>query len=179
MATTQINQRASGAIQTGGMAQAPLKYLAFGLGTETYAMQIGYVKEVIQVESLTRVPLMPEFIRGVINLRGSVVPVLDLSIRFGQAPTEVARRTCISILQVPHDGGMVDLGIMVDNVSAVLDLSPSDIDAAPSFGKDPRAEFICGIGKHEGKFIILLDVERVLSAEEFSSLSQGQNGSSS
>ena len=122
------------------------QYLAFVLGGEPFAMAIRAVKEVIQYGSLTAVPLMPDFIRGVINLRGAVVPVVDLAVRFGRAPTVVARRTCIVILEVEHGGVLVDLGVTVDHVSEVLEIGASEIEPAPSFGSTLCPEFLAGVG---------------------------------
>ena len=150
------------------------QFLAFVLGGEAFAMDIRSIKEVIQYGSLTEVPLMPDFIRGVINLRGAVVPVIDLSVRFGRAVTDIARRTCIVILEVEHQDDTVELGIIVDNVSEVLEIGASEIEPAPAFGSTLRSEFLAGVGKVGGKFVILLDVNHVLSIEEMASLSSGQ-----
>jgi purine-binding chemotaxis protein CheW len=150
------------------------QYLAFMLGKETFAMDIRFIKEIIQYSSLTEVPLMPPFIRGVINLRGSVVPVIDLSVRFGRDTTNIAHRTCIVVLEVQNGEGTVVLGAIVDHVDEVLELAPSDIEAAPTFGSDLRPEFISGIGKVGGRFVILLDVNNVLSIEELASLASGR-----
>ena len=149
------------------------QYLAFVLGGEPFAMAIRAVKEVIQYGSLTAVPLMPDFIRGVINLRGAVVPVVDLAVRFGRAPTVVARRTCIVILEVEHGGVLVDLGVTVDHVSEVLEIGASEIEPAPSFGSTLRPEFLAGVGKVGGKFVLLLDVDHVLSIDEMAGLAHG------
>jgi len=155
-------------------AAARTQYLAFSSGGETYAMDIRSVREVIQYEGLTEVPLMPSFIRGVINLRGSVVPVIDLGIRLERAGTDVARRTCVVILEVPGADGPAVIGIMVDSVNEVLEIAPTEIDPAPSFGRDVRTEFISGVGKVGGRFVILLDVSHVLSIQDMASLSTGQ-----
>ena len=155
----------------GMAAEKKRQYLAFGLGGESFAMEIGYVKEVIQYGELTQVPLMPPFIRGVINLRGAMVPVLDLSVRFGRGLTEIALRSCVIILEVPSREGTVTMGVIVENVSEVLELAASDIEPPPSFGKDPRAEFLSGVGKIGEQFVILLDVRHVLSMDELSALS--------
>ena len=152
------------------------QYLAFRLGGEAFAMDIRSIKEVIQYGSLTEVPLMPVFIRGVINLRGAVVPVIDLSVRFGRAATDIAHRTCIVILEVEHQQEVVELGIIVDNVSEVLEFGASEIEPAPAFGSTLRSEFLAGMGKVGGKFVILLDVNHVLSMEEMDSLSSGKLG---
>lgn len=156
-----------------GAAEIRTQYLAFGLGGESFAMETCFVREVLQFERLTEVPLMPPFIRGVINLRGSAVPVVDLSIRFGRPATEALRRTCIVILDIPGPRGAVTAGVMVDNVSEVLDLAPSEIEPAPAFSTDVRAEFIQGVGKIRNTFVILLRVDRLLSAEELDALDRG------
>ena len=153
------------------VAERKMQYLAFGLGGEAFAMEISYVKEVIQYGELTEVPLMPRFIRGVINLRGAMVPVVDLSVRFGRPPTEVARRSCVVILEVPRAEGPVVVGVIVENVSEVLELAPSEIEPAPSFGGDIRSEFLSGVGKIGTRFVILLDVNHVLTTDELTALS--------
>jgi len=169
----QLNKRNRGQANK-VQAEKKDQYLAFVLGGEAFAMDIRSVKEVIQYGSLTEVPLMPDFIRGVINLRGAVVPVIDLSVRFGRTPTEVARRTCVVILEVEHQGDTVELGVIVDNVSEVLEIGASEIDPAPSFGSRLRSEFLAGVGKVGGKFVILLDVNHVLSIDEMATLTAGE-----
>jgi purine-binding chemotaxis protein CheW len=166
----QVNKRGKASLV---QAEKKNQYLTFVLGAEAFAMDIRSVKEVIQYGSLTEVPLMPEFIRGVINLRGAVVPVIDLSVRFGRAATDVSRRTCIVILEVEHEGTLVELGIIVDNVSEVLEIGDSDIEPAPAFGSALRSEFIAGVGKVGGRFVIVLDVRHVLSIDEMASLAAG------
>lgn len=151
--------------------EKPRQYLAFVLGGETYAMEIRSIKEVIQYGALTQVPMMPDFIRGVINLRGAVVPVIDLAVRFGRAPSDVSRRTCVVVLEVEHHGVELALGFIVDQVRAVLDIPAADIEPPPSFGSSLRTEFLEGIGKVDGEFVILLDVDQVLSLDELSAIS--------
>lgn len=146
------------------------QYLTFLLGGEMYAVGILNVKEIIEYGNLTEIPMLPSFIRGVINLRGSVVPVVDLAARFGGSHAEVQRRTCIVIVEVRHEDAKHDLGIMVDAVSEVLEINGSDIEPAPSFGARIRADFIAGMGKVGGKFVIILDIQRVLSVDELSTL---------
>jgi len=150
------------------------QYLTFTLGGETFAMEIRFIREVIQFGGLTLVPLMPEFTRGVINLRGAVVPVIDLSVRFRRPPTEPTRRTCIVILEVDQDGDLSTLGVMVDNVSEVLEISGEDIEPPPSFGSSLRADFIQGVGKVGGRFVIILDVNQVVSVEELAALASNR-----
>ncbi len=151
------------------------QYLTFMLNSETFAIGILRIKEIIEYGNLTEVPRMPSFIRGVINLRGAVVPVVDLGSRFGKLASAVSRRTCIVIIEVEHDGGQQVVGVMVDAVNEVLDIPASDIEPPPTFGAKIRADFIRGMGKVEGKFVILLDVDHVLSLDEMSSLA-GMSG---
>ena len=150
--------------------EAPSQYLTFALGGEMFAVGILNVKEIIEYGHLTEIPMMPAFIRGVINLRGSVVPVIDLSARFGGKTTEVSRRTCIVIVEVSDGEMRHDIGIMVDAVSEVLDIPGSEIEPPPSFGAKIRADFIFGMGKVGGKFVIILNIDKVLSVEEIALL---------
>jgi len=160
--------------QTHALATAPAErreqYLAFTLGGETFAMDIRAIREVIQCGAITDLPLMPPFIRGVLNLRGAVVPVIDLCVRFGRAPTVVANRTCIVILELDQGDARAELGVMVDNVSEVLSIGASEIEAAPAFGSGLRSEFIAGVAKVGDRFVILLEVNRVLSVDEMAAL---------
>jgi purine-binding chemotaxis protein CheW len=153
--------------------EAPSQYLTFALGSEMFAVGILNVKEIIEYGNLTEIPMMPAFIRGVINLRGSVVPVIDLSARFGGSQTEVGRRTCIVIVEVEDDEAKHDIGIMVDAVSEVLDIPGSEIEPPPAFGAKIRADFIFGMGKVAGKFVIILNINKVLSVEEIAMLTGG------
>lgn len=151
---------------------APQQYLTFTLGGEMFAVAILNVKEIIEYGSVTEIPMMPPFIRGVINLRGPVVPVIDLSCRFGGKSTSVARRTCIIIIELEQDEQKHDIGVMVDAVSEVLEIARSEIEPPPAFGAKIRTDFISGMGKVNGRFVIILDVGRVLSVEEISMLTQ-------
>ena len=146
------------------------QYLTFQLSGEMYAVGILNVKEIIEYGNLTEVPMMPSFIRGVINLRGRVVPVVDLAARFGHGQSEIGKRTCIVIVEARQDDEHHDLGIMVDAVSEVLEIPGGDIEPPPSFGARIRAEFIAGMGKVAGRFVILLDIQRVLSSDEMAVL---------
>ena len=147
------------------------QYLTFQLGGEMFAIPILNIKEIIEYGQLTTVPMMPEFIRGVINLRGAVVPVVDLSARFGRKGTDVTRRTCIVIIEVESGAERQDVGVMVDSVNEVLEIPGNQIEPSPSFGARIRTEFIHGMGKVNGKFVIILDVDRVLSVDEMAMLS--------
>jgi purine-binding chemotaxis protein CheW len=146
------------------------QFLTFRLGEESFAIRILNVREIIEYTAPTVVPLMPPFLRGVINLRGKVVPVIDLAQRFDREATALGRRTCIIIVEVQGEDGHQDLGVIVDAVSQVVEIPPADIEPAPSFGTRLRAEFIAGIGKVEGQFVIVLDIERALSVTEISAL---------
>ena len=153
------------------------QYLTFLLSGEMYAVGILNVKEIIEYGQLTEIPMMPAFIRGVINLRGSVVPVVDLAARFGHAQSEIGKRTCIVIVEVSQEDSKHDLGIMVDAVSEVLEVSSADIEPAPAFGAKIRADFIAGMAKINGKFVIILDIQRVLSVDEMATLANVGQGS--
>jgi purine-binding chemotaxis protein CheW len=154
------------------------QYLTFLIGGEMFAISILSIKEIIEYGSLTVVPMMPDFIRGVINLRGAVVPVVDLSARFGRTASEVTRRSCIVIIEVEADEEKQDVGVVVDSVSEVLEIPAAEIEPAPSFGARIRADFISGMGKVDGKFVIILNAERVLSVDEMAMLS-GAGGTES
>lgn len=164
-------------VKTGGAAlvaqhQEDAQYLTFLLGGEMFAIGILGIKEIIEYGSLTAVPMMPKFIRGVINLRGAVVPVVDLSARFGRKASEVTRRSCIVILEVEADSQRQDVGVVVDSVSEVLAIATSEIEPPPAFGAKIRTDFIGGMGKVGGKFVIILNAERVLSVDEMAMLTQ-------
>ncbi len=150
------------------------QYLTFMLGGEMFSLSILCIKEIIWYANLTEVPMMPACIRGVINLRGAVVPVMDLSNRFGKPSTPVVKSTCIVIVEVPTavEGEHQNMGVVVDSVQAVLEIPTSEIEPAPSFGAKIRPDFIEGIAKVAGKFVILLNVARVLSMEEIGQLGQ-------
>ena len=146
------------------------QFLTFLLGGEMFAVGILNVKEIIEYGELTEIPMMPSFIRGVINLRGAVVPVIDLAARFGGKESAAQKRTCNVIVEVRQEGFKHDLGIMVDAVSEVLEISAADIEPAPSFGARVRADFIAGMGKVNGKFVIILDIQRVLSVDDMAAI---------
>ena len=136
------------------------------LAGEVFAMGILAIKEIIEYTDLTVVPMMPEYVRGVINLRGSVVPVIDLSVRFGKASSPVTKRTCIVIIEIMANSERHVLGVVVDAVNAVLDIPASEIEPPPAFGASIRTDFIQGMGKVNSKFVVLLDVDHVLAADE-------------
>jgi len=152
---------------TAGTVQTQ-QYLTFRLGEEVFALDIGQVREVLDYTQITRVPRMPEFMRGVINLRGSVVPVVDLRLKFEMAATERTVNTCIIIVEVAIEGERSVLGALADSVQEVIELEPGQIEAAPRIGSSVRADFIRGMGRRGEGFIIILDVDRVFSGEELS-----------
>jgi purine-binding chemotaxis protein CheW len=147
------------------------QYLTFNLGSELFALPIEHIREIIEYCNITAIPLMPDFLRGVINLRGSVVPVIDLSSRFGRDQTEVGRRTCVVILEVDNpDSELQLLGVLVDAVSEVMNIDLDQIEARPSFGANLRTDFIEGILKVDGRMVIILDVQKVVSLDELATL---------
>lgn len=151
---------------------SPQQYLTFSLGGEVFALGILNVKEIIEFGNVTEIPMMPAFIRGVINLRGAVVPVIDLSARFGGKNSTVSRRTCIVIVEIESEDGKQDLGVIVDAVNEVLEIPRAEIEPPPAFGAKIRADFIQGMGKVDGRFVIILNVDRVLSTEEIAMLTR-------
>ena len=153
-------------------AEPVRQYLTFVLTHEVFAMGILAIKEIIEYSDLTTVPMTPDYVRGVINLRGAVVPVLDLSVRFGRPPSPVTRRTCIVIVEVEAAGERHDMRLVVDTVHAVLDIPAQDIEPPPAFGARVRTDFIQGMAKVNSKFVILLDVARVLAADELLAISE-------
>ncbi len=146
------------------------KFLTFLLSGEVYGFEVMCIKELIEYTTVTRVPLAPSFIRGVINLRGSVVPIIDLAARLGKDSHEKTRRTCILVLEVHVEGEPVDIGVVVDAVNQVLDLSDNDIEATPPFGSDIRPEFIQAMACVGKQFVYLLNVDRVLALEELADI---------
>lgn len=172
-AANAVARRAATALQAQQTAaENPQQYLTFVLGGEMFAVGILNVKEIIEYGHLTEIPMMPAFIRGVINLRGAVVPVIDLAARFGGAQSQAGKRTCIVIVEVSENDFRHDIGIMVDAVSEVIEIPASDIEPPPSFGARIRADFIHGMGKVAGRFVILLNIVKVLSIDEIAMLAQ-------
>ena len=152
------------------------QYLTFHLAGEEYAVGILQVKEIITYGALTKVPQTPPSIRGVINLRGNVVPVVDLALKFGMAPGPVTERTCIVIVEVDIDEERTVMGIVADSVSQVVDLLPGDILPPPAFGTKVRVDFLRGMGKTGAKFVLILDINKVLSSEDCRAAPATDNG---
>ncbi|MCC7284346.1 MAG: purine-binding chemotaxis protein CheW [Acetobacteraceae bacterium] len=184
MSQTRLAVAAAGAPTPTGLPEGAgeaQQYLVFSLCGETFAIGIRSIKEIIEYGHLTEVPMMPELVRGVINLRGAVVPVMDLAVRFGRAPTQIARRTCIVIVEIEAgaESGADEtqvVGVIVDAVNEVLDIPIGDIEPPPSFGVRIRSDFIGGMGKVAGRFVILLNLKHVLSIDELAGIAETANG---
>lgn len=147
------------------------QHLSFRLGEELFALDIGKVKEVIEFTTVTSVPQTPDFIKGVINLRGGVVPVVDLKTKFGMGQTERTLNTCVIISEVKVGEESIVLGAMADAVDEVFDLSPEDIEPAPRIGTQINTDFLKGMGKKNDEFILLLDIDHVFSEDELETVS--------
>ncbi len=142
------------------------QYLSFSLRGTEYAVSILKVKEILQYESTTRVPSTPRSVRGVINLRGQVLPVVDLAAKFGLGETDPTRLTCILIVEALLDGAAAVVGVMADSVQEVIELGQGDVEPTPAFGTHVKVDFLLGVGKIGKRFVLLLDVDRVISADE-------------
>ena len=152
------------------MVEREGKYLTFTLAEEEYGIGILKIKEIIGMMPITTVPQTPEFVKGVINLRGKVIPVIDLRLRFGMDAIDYTERTCIIVVEIEGESGTVMIGIVVDAVSEVLNIKGDDIEDTPTFGTKLNTDYILGMAKMEGGVKILLDIDRVLSAEEIADL---------
>ena len=154
----------------GSLAGLAGKYLTFNLGEEGYGLEILKVQEIIGIQTITRIPRTPEYVKGVINLRGKVIPVIDLRLKFSMEEQEITRESCIIVVQVQREHAALTIGILVDEVSEVLDIAEGQIEAAPSLGTRADTKFILGMAKAENAVKILLDIDRVLSVEEMGQL---------
>ena len=168
-----MNANPSRAVET-----EPAQYLTFMLAQEQFAIGILGIKEIIEYQGVTEVPMMPPCVRGVINLRGAVVPVVDLLARFGRPSSAVTKRTCVVIVEAAcgADERQV-MGLLVDAVNEVLDISDADIEPPPAFGARLRSDFIQGVGKVRGKFVLLLDVDRALSIDDIAGFGETADAS--
>lgn len=146
------------------------QFLTFMLGDETYAIAIGKVREIVEFHTLTQIPLMPSFLRGVTNLRGAVIPVVDLKSRFGNGTTEIGRRTCIVIVEVGTEEDTFPLGVIVNAVNEVVPVDPAKIETRPAFGTKIRTDFVEALLNLGDRFVIALDVHQSLSIDEMSEL---------
>jgi purine-binding chemotaxis protein CheW len=154
------------------MSTAPKPYLLFQLGTEAYAVDVASVREIIEYHGSTEVPLMPPHLKGVINLRGRVVPVVDLASRFSRGATEITRRTSVVILERQHPTfGLQAIGVLVSGVTEVIELGGEQIEPPPAFGSAIGERFISGIARHDKRLFVVLELGEVLSFEELSSMS--------
>ncbi|ASV11506.1 chemotaxis protein CheW [Leptospira santarosai] len=156
------------------------QFLTFYLGEECYGIGILHIKEIIEYSGLTNVPLMPEFIPGVINLRGNVVPVVDLKHKFFKSKIEPNRKTCVIIVEIHSERNTdrkekTDLGILVESVNEVISIPENDIEPAPTFGSKIKVDFILGMAKQENGFIIVLNTEKILNLEELTSLEENHS----
>ena len=148
------------------------QYLTFKLAEEVFALDVAKVREILEYTSVTKVPRTPEFMRGVINLRGSVVPVMDLRLKFGMAATEQTINTCIIVVEVEMEGEILLLGALADSVQEVNEMEPEQIEAAPHIGTQLNTDFIKGMGKHDGTFVMILDIDRVFGAAELEMIAE-------
>ncbi len=146
------------------------QYLTFKLDNEIFALDVATVREVLDFTTVTKIPRTPEFMRGVINLRGSVVPVVDLRLAFNMSATEKTVNTCIIVVEVSLEGEGTVIGALADSVEEVIDLEPEQIQAAPRIGTSVNTDFIRGMGKRDTQFIMILDIDRVFSAEQLAGL---------
>lgn len=155
------------------------QYLTFLMGQDQYSLDIMIVKEIIAYSNILKVPMLPEYIKGVINLRNKVVPVIDLSMRFGKGKTDVSKLTCIIIVEMQKAEKRVEIGIIVDAVSEVISLAEDEVEQTPDFGDDVHAEFISGMGRIGDRFIIMLNISKVLNVQDITYLEKAaQEGSS-
>jgi len=141
-------------------------YLSFKLGDEEFAAHVGKVLNILEMTKITEVPKSPDYMKGVINLRGTVLPVVDTRIKFGMTPTEYTPNTCIVVMEVEMEGDIVQVGALVDSVQAVLEIDEAQIQPPPSIGSKYKSEFIYGMAKIDERFIMLLDMDKVFSADE-------------
>jgi len=153
-----------------GATEAPAKYLTFWLGEEVFAIDIRTVREIIQTRPMTSLPLMPHFVRGVINLRGAVLPVIDLQARFGRPPTEIGPKSCFVIFDSVSADERVELGLLVDAVREVIAIPAAQIEPPPAFGAAVRRRFIRGMGKVASGFVVVLDPDKAMDMDEMAEL---------
>jgi purine-binding chemotaxis protein CheW len=146
------------------------QYLTFKLGDEVFATDVAKVREVLDFTTITKIPRTPEFMSGVINLRGNVVPVVDLRLCFEMSKTEKTVNTCVVVVEMMLDGEPTVIGALADSVEEVIDLEPEHIEPAPKIGTQIRTDFIKGMGKRDSQFIMILDIDRIFSAEELSAV---------
>lgn len=167
MSTTLVAPAETGALQNNERAG---KYLTFQLGTEEFGIQVLKIREIMGIQEITTVPQTPGWMKGVINLRGRVVPVIDLRLKFGMPSVPYTPRTCIVVAQVETESDQMLMGLVVDEVSEVVNIAASEIEDAPSFGSNVPTPYILGMAKQKGKVKILLDIDQALSSSELGSM---------
>jgi len=167
----------AGTTMQAAAVQDMTQYLTFFLGDETFSLEIGRVREVLDYTIITSVPRMPEYVQGVINLRGSVVPVVDLRLKFGMPAISVSVNTCIIIVEATVGGDDVVLGLLADSVQEVIELERGAIQPAPRIGTRLDTGYIKGIGRQDDRFIIILDIDRVFSHDELDRVQDMRRGS--
>jgi purine-binding chemotaxis protein CheW len=145
---------------------ASTQYLTFKLGEEVFALDVAEVREILDFTSVTKVPRTPDYMRGVINLRGSVVPVMDLRLKFGMEATEQTVNSCIIVVEMHMDRDQVVIGVLADAVQEVIDLDPEQIEPAPRIGTKLNMEFILGMGKYNGNFMMILDIDKIFQGSD-------------
>lgn len=146
------------------------QFLTFTLSEEVFAVDVARVREILEMPGITKVPQVPDFMRGVINLRGCVVPVIDLRLKFGMPQTAQTVNTCIIVVEVAMDDENIVLGALADSVQEVIEMDPSQIEAAPHIGNHLRTDFLKGMGKHNERFVMILDIDKVFSSVELASV---------
>ena len=147
-----------------------LQYLTFKLADEVFALDVSKVREILEITTITKVPQTPDFMRCVINLRGSVVPVIDMRLKFGMSATEQTVNTCIIVVEINMDGETTILGALADSVQEVVEMEPENIEPAPHIGTKLNTDFIKGMGKVEANFVMLLDIDKVFSTDELTDI---------
>ncbi len=149
------------------------QYLTFKLGEEVFALDVAQVREILDYTTITKVPQTPDYMRGVINLRGAVVPVIDMRLKFGMTPTERTVNTCIQVVEVTIEGDRVVLGALVDSVQEVFELEPAEIQPPPHLGTRMKTEFIKGMGKRDDRFVMILDIDKIFTGDELAAVQAG------
>lgn len=147
-----------------------VQYLTFKLSEEIFALDVAKVREILEFTTITKVPQTPEYMRGVINLRGSVVPVVDMRLKFGMSMTEQSVNTCIIVVEVSLDGETIILGALADSVQEVVEMEPESIEPAPHIGAKLNTDFIRGMGKIDDQFVMILDIDKIFSSAELAEL---------
>lgn len=151
------------------------QYLTFSLSDELYALEVSKVQEVLEYQTITRVPKTPEYMRGVINVRGGIVPVVDLRLKFNLPAQEQTVDTCIIVLEIALNNETITVGTIADNVHEVIEIQPEDIEPTPRIGTRLDTDFIEGIGKHGDRFLVILNIDKILTAEEITSMVDREN----